>query len=78
MYIDKNYKTDDVFIKILQDWYNWNYEKKYLEKYNLYDNYLYNFIYAISPDKTHKHDYYFIFSENIDNIWSKYLLKSYK
>jgi len=73
-------KTDDIFIKMIQEWYNWKFERKYLKKYEekFSDNYLYNFIYWISFDKTTEKTYYFRFSEKIDLIWLKYLLKSYK
>ena len=79
-YLEVNIIYEDLFINMINAWYNGNFERKYLENYkeNFKNNYLYNFIYWISIDKTHKHDYYFRFSESIDNIWLIYLLKSYK
>ncbi len=73
-------KTEDIFIKMIQEWYDWKFERKYLKKYEekFSDNYLYNFIYWISFDKATDKIYYFRFSEKLDLIWLKYLLKSYK
>lgn len=69
--------SEDSFLQMIKDWHNWNYERKYLDKYNFEWNYLYNFIYAISYIKYNDHNYYFRFSEMIDMIWYKYLLKSH-
>jgi len=79
-YLDKNYKTEDNFILMINEWYNRSFERKYLRKYNdkFNDNYLYNFIYWISQEKTFKYDYYFKYSEMINKEDLKYLLKSYK
>ena len=79
-YLEKNYKTKDIFIEMINKWYNWNFERKYLEKYKkiFYNNYLYNFIYWISQEKTLKYDYYFRYSEMIDKYSLQYLLKSYQ
>jgi len=80
IYLEKKYETEDVFLSMIRKWYFWNFERKFLEKYEkeFNENYLYNFIYWISSNKTHKHDYYFKFSESIDVKWLRFLLKSYK
>lgn len=79
-YLLPDYRTDDIFINIINKWYNWNFERINLEwyKYDFKDNYLFNFLYWISEFKTHNKSYYFKFSENIKYIDLKYLLKSFK
>jgi hypothetical protein len=79
-YLEKDYITNDKFIEMINKWYNNKFERKYLREYkNLFKgNYLYNFIYWISQEKTFEYDYYFRYSEMIDNKSLKYILKSYK
>ncbi len=75
-----SYDWNDLFLKMIKEWYFWNFERRYLKKYEekFKDNYLFNFIFWISSEKAHKHDYYFKYAETIDKIGFKYLLKSYK
>ena len=79
-YLEKNYKWEDKFIEMINKWYNNNFERKYLRKFNnlFGDTYLYNFIYWISQEKTLEYDYYFKYSEKIKKEDIKYILKSYK
>lgn len=75
-YIYKN--KDDIFVQIIKEWKESWYLRKALKK-NLElfdDSYLLNFIYAISYSKYSEKNYYFRFSESIDQDWAKYLKKS--
>lgn len=80
VYLEEKYQINDKFIIMLREWYFGNFERGFLDNYALEfeDNYLYNFIYSISKDKTFQYDYYFCFSESINQKWYEYLLKSYK
>lgn len=79
-FLELDYVTEDNFLLMLKDWYYWNFELKYLEKYFLEfsDNYLYNFLCGISKENHHEYDYYFCFSESINEKGFEKFLKSFK
>ncbi len=79
-HLEKSYRWNDSFVEMINKWYNNNFERKYLREFEkeFNNDYLYNFIYWISQEKTFEYDYYFKFSEMIYKEDLKYILKSYK
>ena len=71
-------KENDYFLNIINSWRKANYSRSILDWVDFIDNYLYNFIYAISFSGNDKFDYYLRYSEKIDKIGEKKLLISYK
>lgn len=74
--IEKKDREVYPYISMILDWYHGNFERKILDKYK-FDDYLYHFIYAISYNAYTSSDYYFRFSEMLDDVSYIRLLRSY-
>ena len=65
------------FISLLFDWYEWNFEKHILEKYDFQEEFLYHFILSISTQKHTPETFYFQYGHMFDLHDIKSLLTSY-